>query len=66
MSMCGLKLTILNKTRELVSLREDYEKGIYPLICRNSKNVDKLKRLLKENINKCEKELDELLDLLEE
>ncbi len=66
MNQYGLKLTILNKTRELVLLREDYKKGIYPLICRNSKNVDKLKRLLKENINRCEKELDELLDLLEE
>ena len=66
MNKLGLELTIMNKARELNLLNRDMVEAISILRCRDSRNVLKLKKLMKLKVDKCSSELDQLLNYLEE
>lgn len=66
MNKLGLELAIMNKARELNLLNRDMVEAISILRCRDSRNVLKLKKLMKLKVDKCASELDQLLNYLEE
>ena len=66
MNKLGLELAIMNKARELNLLNRDMVDAISILRCRDSRNVLKLKKLMKLKVDKCASELDQLLNYLEE
>ena len=66
MNRFGLELAIMNKARELSLLNKDMNEVVSILRCRDSRNVFKLKKLMKLKVDKCASELEQLLNYLEE